>query len=66
VTNLFEWDDSAERSGFNRILVSRGLDPGEVSVMVRHAGTATVVSLPGYAVAGLRDALTEYLVKVRE
>lgn len=53
---IFEWDDSAERSGLNKIRLSLTPD-GSTAFHVAHAGTATVVVLPDYAVENMVNAL---------
>lgn len=58
---IFEWDDSAERSGLNRLTVTRTDAFGGLLFHVSHAGTATVVGLPRYAVEGLRECLDAHL-----
>jgi hypothetical protein len=58
--DLFEWDDSVERSGLNRMRASSATD-GAIVLTTIHAGTGVSISLPRYAVSGLVIALMSHL-----
>lgn len=61
MTDLFEWDEGVERSGLYRIKVSMSSPSGDISVLVAHAGSATVIVLPSYAAKAMHDAIGQHL-----